>query len=82
MTFPLSIIEGIISWTFSRSAEVGARTLVHAALWGTKEEVNGKFFNNSHVAEESDFSISEEGRELEARVWVREGLLFWLDGFG
>jgi hypothetical protein len=82
MTFPLSIIEGIMSWPLSRSTEVGARTLVHAALWGARDEVNGKFFNNSRVVEESDFSLSGEGREIETRIWVRELLLFWPVGLG
>jgi retinol dehydrogenase-12 len=80
--WPLSLIEDIIAWPLSRSTEVGARTLVHAALWGTKGEVNGKFLNNSRVEEESDFSLSEEGRELETRVWVRELSFFWLHDLG
>ena len=55
---------------FARTAEYGSRTLTHAALWGTKEDVNGKYFNKCQVEEESDYSISKEGRVVEERVWV------------
>jgi hypothetical protein len=68
----VSIIEGLFALPFARTTEVGARTLVHAALWGTKDDVNGKFLNNSRVEEESDFALSKEGRELEAKIWVRD----------
>jgi retinol dehydrogenase-12 len=44
--------------------------LTYAALGGTREEVHGKYLNKCQVEEESDYSISEEGRTLEAKVWV------------
>ena len=65
-----AILEYIFTWVFARSTEVGSRTLVHAALWGTKDDVNGRFLSECQVMEESDYSISKEGKEVEARLWV------------
>ena len=54
---------------------MGSRTLVHAALAdldlkGSKR-IDGRYLSSCRVEEESDFAISEEGRESEMRIWVR-----------
>jgi len=67
--FPFSVIFDLYIFLIARTAEYGARTLTHAALWGTKEEVNGKFLNKCQIEEESDFAVSREGRAVEERVW-------------
>jgi len=67
--FPLSAIFELFILLIARTAEYGSRTLTHAALWGTKEELHGKYLNKCFVEEESDYSISKEGREVEERVW-------------
>ena len=53
---------------------MGSRTLVHAALkdldlMGSKR-IDGRYLSTCQVVEESDFVISEEGRESEMRLWV------------
>jgi len=68
--WPFKIIEDAIAWIFARTTEVGSRTLVHAALWGSKDDVNGKFLSNSRVEEECDYAFSKEGKEVEARIWA------------
>ncbi|KZT34062.1 short-chain dehydrogenase [Sistotremastrum suecicum HHB10207 ss-3] len=52
-----------------RSTEAGSRTLVHAALAGHQESMQGRYLNNCRVGEESDFVLSSEGRTVQERVW-------------
>lgn len=69
----------------ARTTEQGSRTLVHAGLGGDLkrklpgtdggvddrgEEVHGRYLANCEVNEESDFSLSEEGRQAEKKIWV------------
>jgi hypothetical protein len=49
---------------------MGSRTLVHASLWGTKEEANGKFLSSCKVKKEAAYTFTDEGRLLEKRLWV------------
>jgi len=65
-----AVMEYLFMWMFARTTEVGSRTLVHAALWGTKDDVNGRFLSDCRLMEESDYSISKEGKEVEARLWT------------
>lgn len=70
LPWPLSsIVEFMIS-LIARTTEVGSRTLVHASLWGTKEEVNGKYLNACRVEEESDYAVSDKGAKAQDRLWV------------
>ena len=60
-----------------RTTEVGSRTLVAAATAG--RESHGGYMESCRVAEPSGFVRSEEGREVQRRVWgelmkVLEGL--------
>ncbi|KAF3402034.1 Short chain dehydrogenase yanD [Penicillium rolfsii] len=59
----------LMTWTLSRSAEEGARTLVHAASLGW--ESNGKYLNDCRIDENalSSFVRSEEGSEAQRKVW-------------
>jgi len=67
--FPINILDSLVGFIFARTTETGARTLVHAALWGTKEQVNGKFLNTCRVELECDFAISKEGKAAEEKLW-------------
>ncbi len=49
---------------------MGSRTLVHAALEESNKDVQGKYLDSCHVAEESDFAISPEGKVIQDRLWV------------
>lgn len=66
----MKFFDYILSLVLARSTEVGARTLVHASLWGTKEEVNGRFLRSCELKAESDFVLSEEGKKVEGNLWV------------
>jgi len=66
----MSAILDFIFLLIARTAEAGSRNLVHAALWGSKEDINGKYVNRCKVEEESDFAISKKGRQLEEKIWV------------
>ncbi|KAH0828016.1 short-chain dehydrogenase [Lanmaoa asiatica] len=54
----------------ARKTEVGSRTLVHPAV-GLGERVrHGRYVSCCEVAEESDYVLSEEGKEISRRLWV------------
>lgn len=59
----------LLRFFFARTTEYGSRTLVHGALAGTQETMQGKYLNLCRVEEESDFVISEEGKEVQERIW-------------
>jgi hypothetical protein len=70
MPFPISVLSDIFVSLVARTTEEGSRTLVHASLWGTKDEVHGKYMNKCQVEEESNFAISSEGKKVQDRLWV------------
>jgi NAD(P)-dependent dehydrogenase (short-subunit alcohol dehydrogenase family) len=51
----------------ARSSEVGSRTLVHAASAG--EETHGADLSDCRLSPVAEFVTSEEGKEMQARVW-------------
>jgi hypothetical protein len=53
----------------ARSPEMGSRNLIHAAV--SEDDLNGKYLANCRVEKASDFSLSEEGLEVQKRLWVR-----------
>jgi len=53
----------------ARTTEVGSRTLVWAAVGGSSEAVHGKYTASCDVEEESDFSLSDGGMEVQERLW-------------
>ena len=55
----------------ARPTEMGSRCLIHAALGDTTGKVHGKYLNNCRVEEESDYALSEEGMNVQERIWVR-----------
>lgn len=60
----------------ARTAEVGARTLVHAALAG--KESHGMYLSDCKVEEPGENVTSEEGRRVQKVVW--EELVGILEG--
>lgn len=56
----------------SRPTEMGSRCLVHGTIIAKTDEVHGKYLNNCRVEEESDFVISDDGAQIQERVWVSE----------
>lgn len=66
------------SWVFwllklllARTAEVGSRTLVHAASQG--ELSHGEYLSDCHVAAPSALVTSPEGKIAQERMWVELG---------
>lgn len=66
-TFPASAFIGFNSWVLGRSAEAGARTLVHAAAAGP--ETHGQWLDTCDVRAPSAYVRSEEGGEAQRRVY-------------
>ena len=72
--FPRTLNVAIQRILIGRTAEMGSRTLVHAALTDLdvkgSRRVDGRYFDTCCLREESDYVLSEQGREDEMRVWV------------
>ncbi|KAH7923140.1 NAD(P)-binding protein [Leucogyrophana mollusca] len=56
--------------TFARSTEMGSRTLVHPAVEPGERSRHGRYLSACEVAEESDYILSDEGKELSRRLWA------------
>ncbi|KAJ7593752.1 hypothetical protein C8J56DRAFT_1120539 [Mycena floridula] len=59
---------------FGLTTEEGSRHIVYGATGGydnpkEEEKLRGKYISLSEVLEESDFSISKEGYEMQNRIW-------------
>ncbi|EED14023.1 short-chain dehydrogenase/reductase family protein, putative [Talaromyces stipitatus ATCC 10500] len=52
----------------ARSAEEGARTILHAAAGG--KETHGQYLSDCKVAETSEFVRSNEGEEVQKKLWA------------
>ncbi|KAG0700362.1 short-chain dehydrogenase [Suillus ampliporus] len=59
----------ILTVLLARTTEMGSRTLVHAAIEPGERERHGHYLSSCKVAEESDYVLSAEGRELSKRLW-------------
>jgi hypothetical protein len=64
------VILSLIKALLARSAEKGSRTIVHAALAGSRADMQGKYLNKCQVEEESDYVLSDEGAKTEDQLWV------------
>lgn len=53
-----------------RTAEEGSRMIVWSALSHLDNTLHGRYTNSFRIDEESDYSISSEGKEVEGRIWV------------
>ncbi|KZS88794.1 NAD(P)-binding protein, partial [Sistotremastrum niveocremeum HHB9708] len=62
-------IYEVFVYLFARSTEAGSRTIVHAALSGSQENMQARYLNTCHVAEESDYILSAEGKRVQDRLW-------------
>ncbi|KAF6799589.1 short-chain dehydrogenase reductase [Colletotrichum sojae] len=57
----------LLSATLSRTAEVGSRTLVHAAYGD--DETFGEYLEDCGVGRMSNFVTSDEGRRVQKKLW-------------
>ncbi|KAI0032010.1 short-chain dehydrogenase [Vararia minispora EC-137] len=56
---------------FARTAEMGSRTIVWAAVSESHREkaLHGHFLSDMEVREESDFAVSKEGFAMQKKLW-------------
>ncbi|KAL4068780.1 hypothetical protein V8B97DRAFT_814267 [Scleroderma yunnanense] len=54
---------------FSRSAEQGSRTLLHGAIGGDADVINGRYLATCSVSRESEYVFTPEGQELSKKLW-------------
>ena len=54
----------------ARTSEMGSRTLVNPAVEPGERARHGRYVSSCEVTEESDYVLSEEGKEISRRVWV------------
>ncbi|KAF8119710.1 short-chain dehydrogenase [Boletus edulis] len=55
---------------FARTTEMGSRTLVHPAVEPSENDRHGRYVSSCEVAEESDYVLSEEGKEISRLLWM------------
>ncbi|KAG6371262.1 short-chain dehydrogenase [Boletus reticuloceps] len=53
----------------ARTTEMGSRALVHPAVEPSERDRHGRYVSCVEVAEESDYALSEEGKEISRRLW-------------
>ena len=60
--------------TLARTTEEGSRQLVWASVGGSGHEfgLRGGYVSMSSVQEVSDYALSDEGSEVQSRLWVCE----------
>jgi len=63
------LIMYFCEWWLARTTETGSRTIMWGALAGRQGEVHGRYTSNCRVEEESDLVLSEEGADIEERLW-------------
>lgn len=62
------------------SSEKASRRLVWGALGGKEDEesLRGAFLRLSRASEPSDFVISDQGQEVQEKIWVKCSLNHWI----
>jgi retinol dehydrogenase-12 len=66
--FPLNILIWLGLWILGRSAEMGSRTLVHAASAGP--EMHGKYLDSCKPWDPSPYVLSEEGKQMRKKLYA------------
>ncbi|KZT41230.1 NAD(P)-binding protein [Sistotremastrum suecicum HHB10207 ss-3] len=68
-----SLVARTLFWIFktlmARSAEMGSRTIVYAALEGDRDSVHGQYMTSCRVDKGSDYASSPEGLEVQKAIW-------------
>lgn len=65
----LKYMLGIFKHVIGRTAEEGSRTIVWAALAHLDDTLHGRYTTSCRIDEESDYSLSPEGKDVENRIW-------------
>ncbi|KAI0037540.1 NAD(P)-binding protein [Auriscalpium vulgare] len=69
--FPASVGMKLFQFFVARTAEMGSRVLVWGALGGRNRErdLHGAYISDGAVNEPSDFVLSDEGMQMQQRIW-------------
>ena len=74
----VSVAVRVAKALLARTAEMGSRTLVHSAVEPGERARHGRYASCCEVTEESDYVLSEEGKQISRRLWVRVLVFFAL----
>lgn len=66
----INVVIRVLKVLLARTTEMGSRTLVHPAVGLGERLRHGRYVSCCEVAEESDYVLSEEGKEISRRLWV------------
>lgn len=66
----INVAVRVMKALLARTTEMGSRTLVHPAVGPGERVRHGRYVSCCEVAEESDYVLSEEGKEVSGRLWV------------
>lgn len=71
-TFPSNAIYWAMEKAFAFTGEEGSRQLVYAAIGqrGDETKLRGSYISLSQIRESSDFVLSDEGANVQDRIWV------------
>lgn len=71
--------NSLMEMAMARTSEEGARELVWAALGsvdGDERALHGQYISDMRIVEPADSVVSEGGKKLEDRLWVRSSCSF------
>ncbi|KAF8557653.1 hypothetical protein OG21DRAFT_1482117 [Imleria badia] len=66
----IKVMVRMMKALLARTTEMGSRTLVHPAVESGERARHGRFVSSCEVTEESDYVLSDEGKEISRRVWT------------
>ncbi|KAF9227183.1 NAD(P)-binding protein [Gyrodon lividus] len=66
----VKLVLRVMKAMFARTTEVGSRTLVHPVVEPGERARHGRYVSCCEVAEESDYVLSDEGKEVSRRLWT------------
>jgi len=66
----IRIASRVVNAFFARTTEMGSRTLVHPTVEPGERVRHGRYVSCCEVVEESDYVLSEEGKEVSKRLWT------------
>ena len=70
--FSISLYFYFMDWLLAMPTEKSSRRLVWSALGGREDEekMRGAYIGGSRIVEPSDFVLSDEGQQVQERIWV------------
>ncbi len=68
----VGMVVYLVKLLLAMSAEQGSRQLIWGALGGKEDEekLRGGYISRSNVIEPSDFVLSEQGQNMQEKIWV------------